>query len=347
MRGGVLTETTALFRDRLLPQSPSTPVSQPLEPLPARAAFLVALAPLVDRFSGPLAAIYERLARWQRQLGWALAAAILVWLGWRLEAIGWTAVWQALPRSPFFYALVVGAYLVLPVADALIYRRLWGTRLRSSLGLFFRKRVYNSALVGYSGEVSLALWARGRVERSDAAILHAIKDVNLLSAVVSGCGGALLVVWLATRVPVDRLPSGAIVWWGMATVAMALALPAVLLARRGTLAMTGGEIIAVLEIHAVRFALGLAALLAQWWIVLPGATGSALLVLLALYVLVGRIPFVPNRDVLFVGIALALSDKLALASAPLAGVLLATSALQQAFHLVVFALSALVRQAQR
>ena len=347
MRGGVLTETTALFRDRLLPQSPSTPVSQPLEPLAARAAFLVALAPLVDRFSGPLAAIYERLARWQRQLGWALAAAILVWLGWRLEAIGWTAVWQALPRSPFFYALVVGAYLVLPVADALIYRRLWGTRLRSSLGLFFRKRVYNSALVGYSGEVSLALWARGRVERSDAAILHAIKDVNLLSAVVSGCGGALLVVWLATRVPVDRLPSGAIVWWGMATVAMALALPAVLLARRGTLAMTGGEIIAVLEIHAVRFALGLAALLAQWWIVLPGATGSALLVLLALYVLVGRIPFVPNRDVLFVGIALALSDKLALASAPLAGVLLATSALQQAFHLVVFALSALVRQAQR
>ena len=347
MRGGVLTETTALLRDRLLPQSPSTPVSQPLEPLSARAAFLVALAPLVDRFSGPLAAIYERLARWQRQLGWALAAAILVWLGWRLEAIGWTAVWQALPRSPFFYALVVGAYLVLPVADALIYRRLWGTRLRSSLGLFFRKRVYNSALVGYSGEVSLALWARGRVERSDAAILHAIKDVNLLSAVVSGCGGALLVVWLATRVPVDRLPSGAVVGWGVVTVAMALALPAVLLARRGTLAMTGGEIIAVLEIHAVRFALGLAALLAQWWIVLPGATGSALLVLLALYVLVGRIPFVPNRDVLFVGIALALSDKLALASAPLAGVLLATSALQQAFHLLVFALSALVRQAQR
>ena len=285
------------------------------------------------------------MRQWRRPLGWALAAAMVLWLGLRLEAIGWTAVWRALPNSPVFYALVLAAYLVLPLADALIYRRLWGTRLRGSLGLFFRKRVYNSALVGYSGEVSLALWARGRVERSDAAILHAIKDVNLLSAVVSGCGGALLVVWLATRVPVDRLPSGAIVWWGVATVAMALALPALLVARRGTLAMSSGEIIAVLEIHAVRFALGLAVLCAQWWIVLPGVSGSALLVLLAIYVLVGRIPFVPNRDVLFVGIALAVSNRLALASAPLAGVLLATSALQQVFHLVVFALSAFFREA--
>lgn len=285
------------------------------------------------------------MRQWRRPLGWALAAAMVLWLGLRLEAIGWTAVWRALPNSPVFYALVLAAYLVLPLADALIYRRLWGTRLRGSLGLFFRKRVYNSALVGYSGEVSLALWARGRVERSDAAILHAIKDVNLLSAVVSGCGGALLVVWLATRVPVDRLPSGAIVWWGVATVAMALALPALLVARRGTLAMSSGEIIAVLEIHAVRFALGLAVLCAQWWIVLPGVSGSALLVLLAIYVLVGRIPFVPNRDVLFVAIALAVSNRLALASAPLAGVLLATSALQQVFHLVVFALSAFFREA--
>ena len=71
---------------------------------------------------------------------------------------------------------------------------------------------------------------------------------------------------------------------------------------------------------------------------------TALLILLAIYVLVGRIPFVPNRDVLFVTIALAVSNRLALASAPLAGVLLATSALQQAFDLIVFGLSAFIRE---
>jgi hypothetical protein len=272
---------------------------------------------------------------------------MIAWLGWRLAEIGWKAVWQALPGSMPFYAVVMAAYLILPIADGLIYRRLWGVELRRSLGMFLRKRVYNSVLVGYSGEVSLAVWARGRVNRSDGEILHAIKDVNLLSAVVSGCGGALLVVWLATRVALERLPSGAIVWWGAATVALAVALPAVLLARRGTLAMDRGGILAVLEIHAVRFGLGLAFLLVQWWIALPEASVSALLVLLAIYVLVGRIPFVPNRDVLFVGIALAVSNRLALASAPLAGVLLATSALQQFLHLAVFALSAVLWGAER
>ncbi|QGN55811.1 hypothetical protein [Novosphingobium sp. Gsoil 351] len=265
---------------------------------------------------------------------------MIVWLSWRLEALGWATVWKALPVSGAFYAAVLAAYLVLPIADALIYRRLWGVGLRRSLGLFFRKRVYNSALVGYSGEVSLAVWARGRVHRSDPEIFHAIKDVNLLSAVVSGCGGALLVVWLATRVALERLPSNAIIWWGAATVALAVALPAVLLARRGTLAMDRGDILAVLEIHGLRFALGLGFLLVQWWLALPAASVSALLVLLAIYVLVGRIPFIPNRDMLFVGIALAVSDHLALASAPLAGVLLASSALQQLLHLAVFALSA-------
>ena len=301
----------------------------------------------INRFGRCLIAMQAWLVRWRQPLGWAVAVGMIVWLGWRLETIGWLAVWQASPASPAFYAMVLAAYLVLPIADTLIYRRLWGVGLRRSLGLFFRKRVYNSALVGYSGEVSLAVWARGRVHRSDAEIIHSIKDVNLLSAVVSGCGGALLVVWLATRVALDRLPSGAIVWWGAATVALSVALPAVLLTRRGTLAMNRGDILAVLEIHALRFGLGLWFLLVQWWLVLPGASGSALLALLAIYVLVGRIPFVPNRDVLFVGIALTMSSKLAIASAPLAGVLLATSALQQVFHLVVFALSSLFREAPK
>lgn len=297
---------------------------------------------LLARFDGPLVVVQAWVTRWKPLLAWTFAVAMILWLGWRLEAIGWRAVWQALPASPAFYVVVLAAYLVLPFADALIYRRLWGVGLGNSLGLFFRKRVFNSALVGYSGEVSLAVWARRRVHRSDADILHAIKDVNLLSAVVSGCGGALLVVWLATRVSLQRLPSGTILWWGGATVLLAVALPVLLLARRGTLAMDRGDIVAVLEIHGLRFGLGLVMLQVQWWLVLPGASGSALLALLAIYVLVGRIPLVPNRDMMFVGIALAVSNHLALASAPLAGVLLATSALQQMLHLAVFALSAVI-----
>jgi hypothetical protein len=205
-----------------------------------------------------------------------------------------------------------------------------------TLRISFRKRVYNSTLIGYSGEVALALWARSRSYRSDAEILHAIKDVNILSAVVSGCGATFLVLLLGTRISIEHLPSPTVVWWAAATILMTIALPAGLLIRRQTLAMSRDQIAAVTAIHGLRFVLGLAFLLVQWWLVLPGAATSSLLVLLAIYVLVGRIPFVPNRDILFMGIALAVSPQLAIGSAALAAVLLTTSALQQVLHLIVF-----------
>ena len=135
---------------------------------------------------------------------------MLSWLGWRLNAISWAAVWGALPTRLAFYALVLAAYLVLP------------------------------------------------------------------------------------------------------------------------LAMHRGDITAITAIHAARFTLGLALLAAQWWLVLPSLSNSALLTLLAVYVLVGRAIASPS---------LAVSSRLTLDQAPLAQLLIATSALQQVLHLAVFALA--------
>lgn len=269
---------------------------------------------------------------------------MLAWLGWRLTGIGWEVVWLALPTQTSFYTLVLIAYLVLPVADALIYHRLWGSNFRRTMAACLRKRVYNSALIGYSGEVVLLVWARRNTRRSDTAILHAIKDVNILSAVVSGIGAALLVGWLVTRAAFAPLESAAIAGWGAITVGMAVLLPLALLIWRRALAMRRDEVAAVLAIHSLRFALGLVLLAAQWWLVLPGVSLDAVMTLLAGYVLVGRIPFVPNRDVLFVGIVLAASSGLAIPQAALAGVLIATSAMQQLLHLAMFGVAAAMRE---
>jgi len=77
--------------------------------------------------------------------------------------------------------------------------------------------------------------------------------------------------------------------------------------------------------------------LAQWRVALPGTGWTALIALLAIQVLVGRLPLVPNRDVLFAGVALSMSGTLAMKEASLAGVLVVTSVLQQALHLLTFA----------
>lgn len=287
------------------------------------------------------------MARFRRPIVWLVTIAMLVWLGLQLDAIGWATLWAARPREPSFYLLVVVAYFVLPVADALIYRRLWGIRFWPSLGAFLRKRVYNSVVFGYSGEVGLLVWARSRVARSDAQIAHAIKDSNILSAMVSAAVAIALVAWLALHVALSRLPAGAIGWSGAVTIAVTGVLPFALFLRGRVLALDRRDTFAVLAIHGARFVLGMALLIAQWRVALPGSLTADLVTLLAVQVLVGRIPFVPNRDVLFVGIALAVSGNLAIAHHALASVLIVSSALQQGLHLVVFAVSALVEGRDR
>lgn len=272
---------------------------------------------------------------------------MLVWLGLQFDAIGWARLWAARPHEPLFYLLVIAAYFVLPVADTLIYRRLWGIAFWPSLGAFLRKRVYNSVVLGYSGEVGLMVWARSRVARSDAQIAHAIKDTNILSAMVSAFAAAGLVAWLALHIAIARLPAGVIGWWGGVTIAATGLLPFGLFLRGRVLALDRRDTVAVLAIHGVRFVLGMALLVAQWRVALPGSLTGDLITLLAVQVLVGRIPFVPNRDVLFVGIALAVSGNLGLAHHALASVLITTSAIQQGLHLVVFAVSTLAEGRDR
>ena len=302
---------------------------------------------LFDRLRAALDQAEAWVAPFRRPLVWLVTGAMLVWLGLQLDAIGWATIWASRPREPLFYLLVVAAYFVPPVADTLIYRRLWGIAFWPSFGAFLRKRVYNSVVLGYSGEVGLMIWARTQIARSDAQIAHAIKDTNILSALVSAAATAGLVGWLALHVSVERLPMGEIGWWGAIAIAVAGLLPFGLFLRRRVLALDRRNTIALLAIHGTRFALGMVLLVAQWRIALPGSLAGDLITLLAVQVVVGRIPFVPNREVLFVGIALAVSGNLAIAHHALASVLIATSALQQGLHLLVFAVSTLAEGRRR
>lgn len=273
--------------------------------------------------------------RHRRAIGWLLALAMIAWLVFRLQRIGWAQVWDARPTAPAFYLLVLLAYLTLPVADTLIYRRLWKIRFWSSLSAFMRKRIYNSSLVGYSGELFLLLWARDRLRLSNGEIAHAIKDTNILSAVVSTYVSAGLIVYVLSHAALRHLAAGAFGFWAGATVLIAALAPIAFIFRRHFMVLTARTALFVLGVHAARFVIGQLFILAQWHVVMPGIGLNTLVTLLAVQMLINRIPFLPNRDLLFIGIGIELSGVLALPQARLASLLVATSALQQALHLAV------------
>ena len=273
--------------------------------------------------------------RFRRGLNWLFLTGVIVYLFFQLHRIGWAEIWETRPTSPLFYLFVLLGYLTLPLADTLIYRRLWKPRFGETLVACLRKRIYNSAFVGYSGEVFLLVWARIRVKRTDAQLAHEIKDTNILSALVSNyvTAGLLLFLLITGGFRHPEMP-----WfdlWALATLALAALIPIAFLFRGRFMVLGARDAWTILAIHAIRFAMVQAFVLGQWHVELREIGFAGLISLLAVQMLVSRIPVVPNRDLLFVSIGIALSGSLALPQAKIASLLVTTAALQQILHLVI------------
>jgi len=88
---------------------------------------------------------YSPFVQWLQLL---LGVCVIGFLVYRLNAIGWAAIWHALPRNLWFYALFAVWYLAIPLSECFIYRRLWNCRLGHPLPILLRKRVLNFGVLG-------------------------------------------------------------------------------------------------------------------------------------------------------------------------------------------------------
>jgi len=206
-----------------------------------------------------------------------------------------------LPRGPLFWLTFAAVYLAQPVADWIIFRRLWGLPAAGMVPLL-RKFVANELVLGYSGELYFYAWAR-RHSRLTAAPFGAVKDVTVLSA-LTGNAATLLLLVLAfpiwNEIGLARTGSA----MTLSVVFVLLTSIAMLLLRARLFTLPRRELWVVAAIHTGRILLvtGLTAWL--WHLCLP-AVGVAWWILLAtLRSLLSRLPFLPNKDVAFAGIAI-------------------------------------------
>ncbi len=122
---------------------------------------------------------------------WGTPVILLSFLGYQLTKIGWTEIWHSKPTAWAFYVLLLLPFFVQPVADLLIYRNLWKVGKALQLSVFLRKRYLNAMVMDYSGEAYFYFWTRQTLNVQKNALLHAIKDSNILSA-----GAGLAMVWI-------------------------------------------------------------------------------------------------------------------------------------------------------
>lgn len=273
----------------------------------------------------------------------ALFIAVIIYLIAQLSEVGWREVFFALPQSPWFYVLFTIRYFLQPLSEIPAYELVWKTRLWRHWTAFIRKRVYNFAVMGYSGEAFFTLWARRTLRLSDRDILVGVKDNNLVSALVSNAATAGVVVALFflgdLGRELDAIPGGAALF-GLAFISAASLAVAVAMFRRQLIqlprgmtrrivAINAGRIVVIMTLHALLYASAI-----------PEPPLLAWLMFIALQLVLSRIPFVPNQDIVFLTAALSLAPEIGAPEAALAGMLLAEAGLSQLFNLALFALTA-------
>jgi hypothetical protein len=248
-------------------------------------------------FDPPLLEAGNAALRW---LGPLISLGIFGAVLFQLRHLQIGAVAAMVPRTPLFWGVFALYYLATPTFDFVIFRRLWGLPA-AGFGALTRKFVGNEILMGYIGEVHFYSWARSRL-RMVPAPFGAVKDVAILSAAM---GNVVTLAVLAAAYPfLGALHLGMAPHTLAAAVAITLGSSLLLLVLRGrvlTLAPADLSFVAGAQLARVVATALLPALL--WHLVLPQVAIGWWLLLAALRMLLSRLPLLPNKDLVFAGVA--------------------------------------------
>jgi hypothetical protein len=275
----------------------------------------------------------------RRVLSIGLSVAILAYLLNAVAAVGWREVVDVLPSNPLFYLLVAMSYMATPVTEFIIFRRWWPLTTRA-LAVFSKKRVLNEAVFGYSGDAYLFVWARKALGAREvgAGPLAAVKDVAITSA-LAGNVATLLMLGLALSMGGGPAVEQAFTGGAMRSVGFGFAFVisislAILLFSAKVMSLSARENSIVFLLHCGRLLIGSALLLLAWILALPEVAVGTWIVLGALRMVVTRLPFVPNKELLFAAIGVSLTGS---AAPEVAALMAAAGALHLVSHVISYA----------
>ncbi|PTS87454.1 hypothetical protein DBR17_05985 [Sphingomonas sp. HMWF008] len=277
--------------------------------------------------------------RWPTYFGALVTLVMIVWLGLRLRAMGVDSWVSAMPTSPLFYLFFILLYFSPVVGDFIIFRKLWGIPA-SGFAALIKKRIANDVL-NYSGEAYFYAWARQRSSMV-AAPFGAVKDVSILSAIA---GNMVTLAMIAVAMPLgiglltEQQLHTAI--WSIVGV-FGMSLPFLIFSKR-IFSLPRSTRWWIFIVHCLRLIAGSVLTALAWHFGLPAVSVGMWLLLSAARLIVGRLPLLPNTELLFATFATLLigqNDKLTV----LIAVTAALPLLVHVILMVIFGLSSLVRK---
>lgn len=277
---------------------------------------------------------------WQGAVGVILSLLVLATALYQMRTLSVAEIVSVVPKTLEFCTLFVVSYLVGPASEWFVFRRIWGVGA-NAFGALVRKLIYNELLLGYLGEAYFYGWARKRLGFVTAPF-GAVKDLALLSAVA---GNIMTLVFLALAYPyLDLLPvhehASAIIW----SLAFVLGTSFIItIFRRSIFSLERNELSFIFAVQVLRILASVGLSAALWHLAFPSSPIALWLVLATIRLLISRLPFVPNKDVVFAGAAVLVLGE----DVHVAALMTAMAALILATHLLVgvaFAITDLIKR---
>ena len=229
-----------------------------------------------------------------------ISVALLGAVFWQLRSLNFGAVVAMIPRAPMFWAIFAVYYLMPPLTEWVIYRRLWGLPASGVLALL-RKRVLNELLLSYLGEVQFYVWARARLKMVTAPF-GAIKDVSILSA-LTGNIATLTMLYFAWPFVREGMMGKDTSYVFSALAVVLVPSFVILLFRSRLFTLPRRELAIITGLHFWRIISYVALTALMWHYVLPDVDIELWLVLATLQMMISRLPLMPNKDLVFAGLS--------------------------------------------
>ena len=258
----------------------------------------------------------KRGRHWLRIGRIVLTLGIVSYLILELIRLDIKEVTQALPVVPGFYVLAVLVYFLLPVMQLIAYRITWEFDIGQAIGAFIKKRILNKDVLGYSGEVYIYTWAREHVNQSSRALMKMVRDMNILSAGASTGVAAVLLIFFALKGQIniqDMIGSTHVAWIIGVAVYSVIVVMVVVRLRRYLFSMPRKPATIIFGLHVARQFIRQFLEIGMWHLAMPDVPLAVWFTYAAISIVVTRIPFLPNQDLVTMGMAVGISGTLTMA----------------------------------
>lgn len=238
---------------------------------------------------------------------------IVGYLVYQISQIGLKNFVVSIPINPLFYIIYIFIYISLPTIEYIIYVKKWGVNGKNLIRTLFKKKVLNTDVIGYSGEVFLYIWAKKNIPLDKSHLFKYIKDNNILSSLASGLISIVLLLYFIIYgyINIDFILDRYQNFFLLIIPSFVLILIIIFsYLKKYIIHVKLFEGSWIFLLHSVRILAINILQIFQWNLVVPEIILSVWFTYSAVQIILSRIPVLPSLDALFVNVILELSNLL-------------------------------------